>query len=445
MSDASKPAVIRNKQIFNLIILVALVILGFVVLFYLVSNNSKKTIPDEKKTDFANPISQIDAESVILERTQKQLNDSAQKTRKMQEQINSLIQENQDKPLQVSDDLRKRIDLLEKQLQASESKSDLQAPIQKSRNYPASFPFPTVQANPEMPAGQGIREDVLSLSGESEKEKIPLKNPDTYVPPGATARVVMLTGADASAAVTASHNPNPMIFRITSNGRLPNNRKSHLKDCILTAYAVGDISSERAEINLEKLSCTFPNNEIVDINVQGWIFGLDGKYGVRGRPVWREGKLLQRAFVAGALSGLSEGISQTWTTTSISPLGSTQSTNNGKILQVGATKGVSKAMDKLSEYNIQRAEQYHPVIQIDSGEEVDVVFREGFFLDGKKHENHDKGVGNYANSIPSQGTPSFLAENQDETQTLPLSPDAVKRIQEHSRELGLRVSTQTGS
>lgn len=291
-------------------------------------------------------------------------------------------------------------------------------------------------------SGDGIREDSLSLSPRENDslESAVLKNPDTYVPPGTFAKAVMIGGADASAAVNAQANPSPMIFRIVANGTLPNHKKSHLKDCVVTAAVVGDISSERGLIRLENLSCTFPNNEIVDQSVEGTIFGSEGKNGVRGTPVWREAALLQRAFAAGTLSGLSDGLSQSFTTNSISAEGNVQTVNSGKIFQYGAAKGAGKAMDKLADYNIQRAEQYHPVIQLSAGSVVDVVFLKGFFLDGKKHENRDHSIGNYAvNSSPTL-FPSPMSNS--DAQTLPLSPEAVKRIQEKSKELGLRVTTQ---
>ena len=90
---------------------------------------------------------------------------------------------------------------------------------------------------------------------------------------------------------------------------------------MVTAAVVGDISSERGQIRLERMSCTFPNGEIVEQPVEGTVFGMDAKNGVRGTPVWREGALLGRAAVAGTLSGLGSAVSQTYTTNSISPLG----------------------------------------------------------------------------------------------------------------------------
>jgi hypothetical protein len=52
----------------------------------------------------------------------------------------------------------------------------------------------------------------------------------------------------------------------------------------------------------------------------------------------------------------------------------------GDVLKMGIGGGASKAAQTLSEYYIKRAEQYHPVIPIGAGNEVTVVFQDGFQL-----------------------------------------------------------------
>lgn len=462
MADTLKTNKAKMNQVRNLVILTGIVLVGFIVFTYMMPDNTSQELNrTDEKINFANPLEHVDAESVILERTQKQLHDAEKKTDDLQKQINTILdaKKSEEPKSDVTQELKNRIEMLEKQLSASsqnpssnmlpqnemiagsrEFQSDL-LPVQAGSGVSPNATYNNIR-------GEGIREDNLSLAPSEFDllERKPLKNPNTYVPAGTYVKAVMLSGANASAAVTSSHNPNPMVFRITSQGSLPNQRKSHLKDCRVIASVVGDISSERGEITLETLSCTFPNDEVVDQKVQGWVFGGDGIFGVRGNPVWREGALLSRAFAAGTLSGFSSGLSQTYTSNSISAEGSVQTVNPGKFLQYGLAKGTSKSMDKLADYNIQRAEQYHPVIQISPGDEVDIVFKEGFFLDGKKHESRDADTS--GNQSPVNSSPNLFPEpthstNNQEAQTLPLSPEDVRRIQEKSKELGLRVTNQS--
>ena len=66
--------------------------------------------------------------------------------------------------------------------------------------------------------------------------------------------------------------------------------------------------------------------------------------------------------------------------------------NNADIFKYGAAQGVSNAMDKIADYNIRRADQYHPVIQLSAGTIVDIVFLKGFYLDGQKHDNEKESI-----------------------------------------------------
>ena len=59
-------------------------------------------------------------------------------------------------------------------------------------------------------------------------------------------------------------------------------------------------------------------------------------------------------------------------------LGAKASLSGGDVARSAAGNGVSKAADKLADYYIERAEQYHPIIPIGAANRVEVVFIEGF-------------------------------------------------------------------
>lgn len=448
MMNNSNTTKTKSLQKRNLIVLTVVVAVGLMGLMYVLSDhssNSSQTTTKTEKSSFTNPLDHIDAESVVLEMTQKELRDTKKQTTNLQQKVDSLSNEKktQDEVVQKSnEELVARVAALEKQLttQSNPEMAGNVASMPGSATYQGNYLPSSANLQNQMSTGHSIREDKLSLSPQnSEADDLPLKNPDTFVPAGSFVTAVMLSGADASAAVNSPANPEPMVFRLTTNGTLPNKKKSHLKDCFVTAAVIGDISSERGKIRLERLSCTYPNGETVEQEVEGTIIGPEGKNGVRGTPLWRDGAITQRVFAAGFLSGVANGVSNSYNTNSISPEGTVQTLNSGKIFQNGVASGSSKAMDKLSDYYIQRAEQYHPVIQLSAGTIVDVLFLKGFFLDGKKHEDKSNSVGNYAAS--DINAPSIFPAPPADAQTLPLSPENVKRIQEKSKELGLRVTT----
>ena len=68
--------------------------------------------------------------------------------------------------------------------------------------------------------------------------------------------------------------------------------------------AACDISAERAYIRTENLSCVRHDGSTLEIAIQGSIFGEDGKVGMRGRLVTKQGQMLANALLAGVVSGI---------------------------------------------------------------------------------------------------------------------------------------------
>jgi conjugal transfer pilus assembly protein TraB len=230
-----------------------------------------------------------------------------------------------------------------------------------------------------------------------------------YVPSGTFVRAVVLGGADADASVNGqSKNNGVMLFKLVQPGTLPNGSRSHLEGCFVTASSYGDISSERAYVVLDKLSCARPGEAIVDKSVTGWVF-FEGKVGIKGKPLMRDNKIMRWAGLSGALSGIASAAQYSQSVQSISPLGSATTVPTGNIAPYAAYGGASKAADVLSSYYVKRAEQYHPVIQVGSGNLVTIVFKDGFYL---RAEHIDKGqkINNMSDAREHGGTFSVPPE-----------------------------------
>lgn len=421
---------IKTKQYRNLLIIAGVSVVIVFAIYFCIDNGSS----DKQKIEvpsFVSPIDQVNTQSVWLERTQNKLKEQQQETEKLKQEIKQLKNVDQNKIIDADPKylaLQKQNQILEESLKMKVNESNLNVMPGGSEYRGQVFsttPGARVsRSRSDLADTIGIDTDELNLKS---NDHFPKKNKDSFVPAGTFAEAIMLGAADASAGVRAQANPSPMLFRINADGTLPNHQKSHLKNCVVTAAVVGDISSERGQIRLERMSCTFPNGEIVEQQVEGTVFGMDAKNGVRGNPVWREGALLGRAAVAGTVSGLSSAIAQKYTTTSISPLGSTQTVNNDDIFKYGAAQGASNAMEKLAEYNIRRAEQYHPVIQLSAGQFVDIVFLKGFYLDGRKsYESREE------RAEPSQ----LFAPTYQTTSGLTLSEHELEKIKQNEEKNG---------
>ncbi len=206
------------------------------------------------------------------------------------------------------------------------------------------------------------------------------RNKDNYMPSGTFVRGVLLSGLDAPTGAQAQQNPHPILVRLTDLSVLPNRVRFDIKECFVTAAGYGDLSSERAYIRAETLSCVTNNGNVVDQELKGWATGDDGKAGIRGRLVTKQGQVLAAALLAGVASGIGNAFQQSQTTTSISPLGATQTLDKDKIVQAGVAGGVHSSLDMLAKYYIKLAEQLFPVVEIDAGRQVEIIMSHGMFF-----------------------------------------------------------------
>ena len=245
----------------------------------------------------------------------------------------------------------------------------------------ASFPneMPTIINPPNSFRLKSVRKITLSLK--NARSSKPLKSVDNTVPAGAFARAILLGGVDASASIQASSDPRPALLRLVDTGTLPRKFRSDLKGCHALAACYGDISSERVFMRLEKLTCTErKTGEIIEVKVQGYVAGEDGRTGVRGSVVDRAGESMRNVLMGGFLGGIGEFLSQSHNAVTFSPLsGLAQSNPMGMkdMIKHGAGKGLNNALDKYADFYIKRAEQLQPVIQVAAGRQVDIVFTEG--------------------------------------------------------------------
>jgi conjugal transfer pilus assembly protein TraB len=212
------------------------------------------------------------------------------------------------------------------------------------------------------------------------KDRQAAKTPSTYLPSGSFVRAVLLAGLNAPTGGQAQSNPHPVLLRLVDHAQLPNQFRLKAKDCLIVGSGYGDLSSERAYIRTESLSCVSPRGESLDLPIKGYVAGEDGKAGVMGRLITKQGQVLANALIAGIGSGLGQAFQQSATTTSTSPLGSTSTVKSGEEFKAGISSGVGKAMDRLAQYYISLAEKLYPVVEVDAGRLVDVVITKGAML-----------------------------------------------------------------
>lgn len=201
-----------------------------------------------------------------------------------------------------------------------------------------------------------------------------------FIPAGSFARAALLAGVDAPTGGVAEKNPVPVLLTLLDHGTLPNRFRSRVRECHIIAAARGDLASERVYFRAERLSCVLRDGAVVETLVDGYITGEDGKAGMRGRVVSKQGQLIARALVAGVAGGIGKGLSQSLTSLSTSALGAVQSVEGGNIAKYGLSEGMASALDRIAEWYLKRADEVYPVIEVDSGRIGELIIKQGVDL-----------------------------------------------------------------
>jgi hypothetical protein len=230
---------------------------------------------------------------------------------------------------------------------------------------------------------------VITPHGINPRNAIPEAEKVGWLPSGTIIPGILLTGIDAST-LAGQNLPYPVLIRLSDTALLPNDFRMDLQNCVAVGAAVGDLATERVSIRTESLSCLLKRSGAlvtIDGDLKATILGGDGKTGIRGRVVMKEGALIARTMVAGFLSGLSEAFKPRISYAPIQ-LGSSDVTNNSAFslppiqdtLAAAGLAGIGKSMDRLTEFYTALAMKTAPVIEVSSGTTVDLVVLKGLPL-----------------------------------------------------------------
>lgn len=201
-----------------------------------------------------------------------------------------------------------------------------------------------------------------------------------YIPAGAIITGTLITGLDAPTGKQARQEPHPALLRIKHEAILPNRFRADVRECFALLGGFGDLSSERAYLRGETISCVRKDGKVVESALESFTVGEDGKAGVRGRLVSKQGQMLNKALTAGVIEGFAKAFDRVPVPTlSLDPSDRQlyQQAFSPEAMQSGAVAGVGKALERLAQFYIDQAEGMFPVIEIDAGREVEIVLIRG--------------------------------------------------------------------
>lgn len=203
----------------------------------------------------------------------------------------------------------------------------------------------------------------------------------TYIPSGTFFKAQMVASLDAPTGGNAEQNPHPVLLMVTDNAFLPNRYRSKVKECHVIASGYGDISSERVNLRTERLSCVLKDGTVVDTKLDAYVAGEDGKAGLRGNLVSKQGALVANAMLAGTLGGVGQGLAQAATTVTQTGTGAVTSVSPNQALEFGMYSGSGTALNKLAEYYIKAAEKTFPILEVAAGRDVTIILLSGLDIE----------------------------------------------------------------
>lgn len=282
----------------------------------------------------------------------------------------------------------------------SEMERELERQVEVNRNQKKETieeifgQTPKVESTTEQESGRNQENDepakketLIRTVKNEEPEKTDASGDDkegTYLPIGSIITGTLINGMDAPTGQGARRDPFPATLRIQKEAILPNHFSLDVRECFMQVSGYGDMSSERAYLRGEAISCVREDGGIIEAKMDSYVIGEDGKAGVRGRLVSKEGQLLARSLMAGFLEGVS-GAFNVQAAPSLRIDGGDslpiyKQTFDSDRIQGGFAKGTGNALGRLADYYMDMADSIFPVIEIDAGRQLDVVITRGTAL-----------------------------------------------------------------
>ena len=394
-TNANKAA--KKEQRIHAAIL--LVILAVSVGFYRGLSNRPEPITLQEDTQFAGGFDTSfnqHSDEALIEQQQHAINalqstfeahakkmDVALKERKPDTQTNNRLQALQDKLAQ-----------LEQANQAINEQLQVALAMNAPKAAPTHPPTREEQATHRQQQQQATRE-VYRNAG-LETVRLPSNHPpieehtaNNYVWAGSFFEGVMLTGLQGDAGINGSKNMGTALIRITSDGIMPNEQRSHLAGCFVLVSSYGDLSASSIVLHVETVSCA---GHVFNFEQKayGAVFDLDAMQDLRGTSILKTKPLLGYSAAAGMLAGFGDGLKNLNTTQSLNPGAGTITTfgSASALAQSAGGGALSNPANRISDYIMKIADIYHPLVVARAGRHVSVLFTKGFWID-KEHQVYE--------------------------------------------------------
>lgn len=285
-------------------------------------------------------------------------------------------------------DLRVEIDTLKTQKAAI-----LPGPLPDEQLPPSDSPG-ALEAPSTQPRETKVERPLIRIIGGDHKREEKIAEDDqqplVYLPSGSNFEGVLMNGMDAPTSGAAKSNPVPALIRLDTDAILPSRYRYDVKECFSIVTGFGVLSTERAQLQTTTISCIKTDGSVIESKLEGYVVGEDGKVGMRGRLVTKQGQLLAKTFAAGILSGIGQALAPVAVPQlNVNPGVSTQVQipSLNAVATAATANGLTETAKSLSQFYLEMAKEMFPVIEIDAMRRVTIILVRGVELNlngGKK-------------------------------------------------------------
>jgi len=216
--------------------------------------------------------------------------------------------------------------------------------------------------------------------------EVPQVKDAVYLPAGSIIRGVLLTGVDVPTGLQARRDPTPALMLVKHDAILPNRFRADIRECVVLWGATGELSTERALMRAERLACIRYDGGVIEAQLDAWALGDDGKAGIRGRLVARNGALIAKA----AFASFAQALSQIFRPVALAGLNTTpssrtefQAPDTAEAAEAATYAGFGGAMRSLSDYFVKMADEIIPFVEVDAARQIEGVLLKGVTLELK--------------------------------------------------------------
>lgn len=254
--------------------------------------------------------------------------------------------------------------------------------VTQARAYTA----PDYLAPPRMPRAPKIR-DGNSIISFPVKEVALDKSESIVLPVGSYVRAKLMTGVEAPEGRTY-----PVLLQLDYAYIVANKHRIDLSGCFMIAKSQGDLSTERVQMQADKLSCVSKEGRMFERDVNGFIADdKDNSFAVIGSVNSKQDRVAAMAFLTSIVEGVGKALQQAQTTQQTNPLGGTQSIITGDQAAYIGAGGASNAATMVSQWYLKQAQNLLPTINVGSGQDVWVIMKETVKLPNDYFQKSNKG------------------------------------------------------